>query len=328
MSTSTLIRYSLSISAAVLLANCGGSQPPIGAPGAMLQRASIANARQASSSGNDLLYVLLSDGKVDILTYPGLAYVNQSDSVARGMCSNSAGDVFLTWYEITGGGDTGYIAELAPGGTKTIRTWSYGHHVPGRCSADPTTGNLAVTDEGSDGNVAIFHAAKGRPTYYTASGFKAYAALAYDDRGNLFITGSDAGTKKLAELPKSSSKFRNITMKSVPSITGLQWDGKYLAFLVSKPTHATVDRVEVSGSTGRVVGITRFNGLVGKNPGGPSKGAFWIGGGYVVLPPGDTRARNPQELDLWNYPAGGDPVATATVNPYVSALTVGVGSSR
>jgi hypothetical protein len=117
-------------------------------------------------------------------------------------------------------------------------------------------------------------------------------------------------------------------MKNVPSITGLQWDGKYLAFLVSKPTYATIDRVEVSGSTGRVVGITRFKGFVGKNPGGPSKGAFWIGGGYVVLPPGDTRARNPQELDLWNYPAGGDPVATITVNPYVSALTVGAGSSR
>jgi hypothetical protein len=184
-----------------------------------------------------------------------------------------------------------------------------------------------VADEGSDGDVAIFRAAKGQPKYYTASGFKTYGALAYDDRGNLFITGSGAGTKEFAELPKGSSKFVDIAMKSVPSITGLQWDGKYLAFLVSKPKSATIDRVKVSGSTARVVAITRLNGLVGKKPGGPSKGAFWVGGGYVVLPPGDTAARNPQELDLWNYPAGGDPAATITLKRYVSALTVGPGSN-
>jgi hypothetical protein len=208
---------------------------------------------------------------------------------------------------------------------------SDGINVPEHCSADPITGSLAVSnEEGSAGNdVAIFHAAKGRPTYYTASGFKTYAALAYDGGGNLFITGqSNAGTKMFAELPKGSSKFTSITMKNVPSITGLQWDGKYLAFLVSKPTSATVDRVEISGSTGIVVGITRFKGLVGKSPGGPSKGAFWIGGGYAVLPPGDTPARNPQMLDIWDYPAGGDPVATTSVKHHISALTVSVGSSR
>ena len=38
MSTSTLVRYSLSISiAAAMLTGCGGSQLPIGAPGAIPQ---------------------------------------------------------------------------------------------------------------------------------------------------------------------------------------------------------------------------------------------------------------------------------------------------
>jgi hypothetical protein len=35
MNTSILIRSSLTIAAVALLAGCGGSQPPIGAPGAM-----------------------------------------------------------------------------------------------------------------------------------------------------------------------------------------------------------------------------------------------------------------------------------------------------
>ena len=46
MNTSTPIRYSLSIVAA-MLAGCGGSQPPIGAPGAMPQTSGDRNARRS-----------------------------------------------------------------------------------------------------------------------------------------------------------------------------------------------------------------------------------------------------------------------------------------
>jgi hypothetical protein len=43
MRTSTFNRYALGISAAAaMLAGCGGSQPPIGVPGAMPQRSAIA----------------------------------------------------------------------------------------------------------------------------------------------------------------------------------------------------------------------------------------------------------------------------------------------
>jgi hypothetical protein len=59
-------RHALSISATAVLAACGGSRPPIGAPGAMPQTpASVAQADRGRSwmlpeaSSKDLLYVSL-----------------------------------------------------------------------------------------------------------------------------------------------------------------------------------------------------------------------------------------------------------------------------
>lgn len=64
MRLSILVSYALSSSiAAALLAACGGSQSPIGTPGAVPQ--SRATRNQA------LLYVVASNGYVNFVTYPG-----------------------------------------------------------------------------------------------------------------------------------------------------------------------------------------------------------------------------------------------------------------
>jgi len=48
MTIAELYQYPVSIcAAAALLAGCGGSQPPIGAPGAMRQTSAIRNARRS-----------------------------------------------------------------------------------------------------------------------------------------------------------------------------------------------------------------------------------------------------------------------------------------
>ncbi len=302
-------RYALGVCVATaMLAGCGGTQPPIAATGA-----NVAHVRQASSSGNDLLYIRVGRYLVEILTYPGLSHVQDFgvQGAQGGFCSDSGGDVFITGYDYNHG--AGYIDEYAHGGTTPIATLHEEATFPNYCSVDPTAGTLAVANGQS--NVAIFHAAKGRPKYYRVSGFQKYGALAYDGQGNLFITGSNiqARKKELAELPKGSSRFTSITMKNVPSITGLQWDGKYLAFLVHRNAYATVDRVDVSGSTGKVVGVTRFEGTE-QESGGRCECAFWIEGGDVVLPAGwSKRLGNNQQLDVWNYPAGGNPVTAVTL---------------
>ena len=75
----TIIDFSrcalMSCAAAAMLAGCGGSQPPIGAPGAMAQTsASAAQVERRGSwmlpeaSGEDLLYVTDEDADTSLST--------------------------------------------------------------------------------------------------------------------------------------------------------------------------------------------------------------------------------------------------------------------
>jgi hypothetical protein len=76
--------------AAAMLAGCGGSQPPIGAPGATPQsRAVLLGTRR------DLLYVS-SDLATDVYTYPHGKLVSALGGSTGVICSNAAGDVFLS----------------------------------------------------------------------------------------------------------------------------------------------------------------------------------------------------------------------------------------
>src|SRR5580692_8471226 len=72
-------RYALCscVALAAMLAACGGSQPPVGAPGAMPQTSAIATHVDRGTSwmlpglsGRGLLYVVMRVGAVDILSYP------------------------------------------------------------------------------------------------------------------------------------------------------------------------------------------------------------------------------------------------------------------
>src|ERR1700734_1697106 len=108
MKNITLGRRALSLgAAAALLAGCGGSQPPIGAPGAVPQRRAIATHAERGGSwmlpeakGKDLLYVSSdSNGSVDVYSYPQLKRVgklSRLNSAAAGECIDKMGDVFIT----------------------------------------------------------------------------------------------------------------------------------------------------------------------------------------------------------------------------------------
>src|ERR1700729_3013592 len=77
-------RYALAIgAAAALLAGCGGSQPPIGAPGAMQQTSTLATRAAHGKSwmlpeakSEDLLYIAdPGSGGVIVYRYPRLKFV-------------------------------------------------------------------------------------------------------------------------------------------------------------------------------------------------------------------------------------------------------------
>src|ERR1700734_3789453 len=99
-----LNRFVLSVSlASAMLTGCGGSQPPIGAPGAMPQTSALAThaARGKSwmlpeAKSQDLLYVVRnSANEVSVYTYPKGKSVGTLSDIpgALGICSDTNGDV-------------------------------------------------------------------------------------------------------------------------------------------------------------------------------------------------------------------------------------------
>ena len=332
MRTRGLGRHALtSCVAAALLAGCGGSQPPMGAPGAMPQTSSIATHVKRGKwwmmrgTGNaNLLHASDSaNGKVLVLTYPQGKIVGTLSGFQYplGLCSDKAGDVFVVDAQAQA------VVEYAHGGSAPIATLNDSGNYPDGCSVDPTTGNLAVSGGNASvgANVAIFANATGIPTTHTLqmSGGPTFAWCTYDDRGNLFLSSSPLGFT-LFELAGGSDSFAEISFdKKISGGPNIQWDGKYLAIgdpygsnHTLKP--ATVYRVRVSGSTATVVKTIELKaskGAKNRNPGGGVQ--FWIQGSIIVNP-----VTPNANLGLWPYPSGGRASSYVALAHPILGLTV------
>ena len=139
----------------------------------------------------------------------------------EGACSDSAGNAFIT--------NGTQVVEYAHAGTTPIATLV----IPGRtalgCSIDPTTGNLAVTFNGNDVNLAIFPSATGEPTLFDAP---TAAYCGYDADGNLFLSGE----KVIAELANGSSSFQLFSIVGKARVIGqIQWDGRSMTLESRSP---------------------------------------------------------------------------------------------
>jgi hypothetical protein len=126
------------------IAGCGGSQPPIGAPGADVNRPVYQKPRSAAAKpGRNLLYASTHVGEVYVFNYPSGEYLNSlvpGTTDIGGLCTDTVGDVFVA----TRDGYEGIIYEYAHGGTSPVRTLSEYGYSAYTCAVDPTTGSLAV----------------------------------------------------------------------------------------------------------------------------------------------------------------------------------------
>ncbi len=282
-------RLALNVVAVFLFAGCGasfgGAQPRV-APD------------NETSGGQDLLYATESHN-VFIYTYPDgkkVKHIRRRPGVIpEADCTDSNGNVYVLFDFILTSGNT-WIDEYAHGGTKSIRNlFDYGDYNTS-CSADPVSGDLAVT--GAHTDVKIWKRGSNSGTsYQLPAGFFPYACT-YDDHGNLFVDGSKARKSErhvsLVELPKGSSTFVRIGLPRtrITTLGWLQWDGQYLAFGNSGNNAYRVYRLAVSGMKARVAETVHLDAAARAR-------LFWIqgktivGGGYV-----------------WNYPAGGKPIVT------------------
>jgi hypothetical protein len=297
--------YALTVGVAVaLLAGCSGSQPPIGAPGAIPQTSAIATHAHRGTSwmlreatGETLLYASSDFGTVSVFGYPkgNLVGVLSGFDLADGECVDKAGNVFIA---DTGASD---VVEYAHGGTNPINTLTDPGHEPFSCAIDAATGNLAVTNF-DGGSVAIYSNGAGTPTIYSLPGV-AVMFCGYDNDGNLFVDGRVTESHfALYELPHGSGTPTNINTNLNISPGPIQWDGKHLALGYGQNNNSVIYQISVSGSSATVVGSTSLNG--------PGKfdilngGEWWIYGDRVLVP----YRKHGLKFDyigFWRYPQGG-----------------------
>jgi hypothetical protein len=291
-------RYALTIGAvSALLAGCGGSQPPIGAPSAMpplvTTRALGGTSRWGGRSDGDLLFVLAgarSTVGLYVRTYLRGKFVFHTETWGAGLCSDHSGNVWVA------NGTLNALDEFTRAGEETtIVQDKYGP--PWGCSVDPTNGAVAAIN--SSGQLVVNGSAG-----YSTSLMAGYYCT-YDDQGNLFGVGLNTDYKgQLVELPHGGSSVENITLnQSIQGTGAVQWDGKYLAVQAAHSGGTvTIYRLAVSGSNATIVGTTQ---LVSPRKETPIRAVqFWIQGNSIAEPIGSEG----KEIAVWRYPEGGHPI--------------------
>jgi hypothetical protein len=332
--------YAFSIgTAAALLAGCGGSQLPIGAPGTMPQsalsravapwmRRFVQDDRVATidrgrtswiapgASTQNLLYV--SNGGADdvyLYSYPTGKSAGKLKGFKHpaGVCTDKAGDVWIV--------DSGSskILEYAHGGQAPKATLTdAGALDPLGCSVDSTTGNLAVTDLGSPsggGGVWIYTGAKGTPKEYQLHAMQFAYFCGYDDKGNLFVDGLGSSYGfAFAELATGGRALESITLsQGVGFPGGVQWDGEYITIgdqIYQNQHQSAIYQVSISGSTGTIQGTTVLSGSCDvlqfaiSTLGGGKKDQQ----GSSVIAPDDCQ----NNVKFYKYPTGGSATKTLT----------------
>ena len=301
MKTPSLCATFASCLAAALLASCGGSQLPVGAP----QNREIAHEADHGQSwmmpeakNSDLLYVSDGGNDVYVFSYPSGTLVGTLTGFngADGECVDKSGNIFITNAE-------GYVDEYRHGGARPFTTIGDYGFFPLDCAVDPITGNLAVTNYpglyGVHGNVAVYKKARGTPKLYDDANFNLYYACGYDNKGGLYVDGVNAkGAVVFAELPNGSGTFTNITLSRQFQYPGaVLWDGKYVA--VGTENGDAIYRFEIDGSSGTVVGRSLLGGVVNSG-----QALFWLEGDRVIVPFGTGNGAK-SNVGFWKYPAGG-----------------------
>jgi sugar lactone lactonase YvrE len=176
-------RYAVSGCVAVaMLAGCGGSQPPIGAPGAMPQ--TLSEPAQDKHSG-PLLYVSNMGDAHDVTVYPAgtkdpspIKTISSDLEQPGGICLDGQGTLYVTDVD-------GWVVEYADGKTKPSKIITKGINTPAYCAID-SKGNLWVTNIGGP-NVTEYLQGSKKPHTAITKGLTYPVALAIDHSGNMYV---------------------------------------------------------------------------------------------------------------------------------------------
>jgi hypothetical protein len=308
------VRYAAAVCIpAVVLASCGGAiGPPVVRGGPAAAPAAIRE---------DLLYIVDRGARaVDIYSFPQLQRTGRLRGLSpTGDCADGDGNVWITSV-------AGSIVEFPHGGSRRLKTL---HLTSGEaaksCAVDPKTGNLAVT---SDGPVYVFVHARGPHREYRAR-WSSGDYCTYDNAGNLYVAGTVGEERKFVAaawaLNRQEHGLRRLDFHGRVHFAysgGMQWDGHDVAWgdLQGIASHtAVIYQIDPRKRRDKFVGNTP---LILRG----DLGQFFIRGHtafvpYFIAPRGGAVA-------IFNYPSGGDRLATITGFRQPVAVTFSAAASR
>ena len=291
-------------------AACGGLQTPT----TPAPQQDVPAARDSShgrswmlpeAKNEDLLYVS-NVYTITVYSYPKGKLVGTLDNFYKpyGECVDPNGNVWVT------DSSFGKIYEYAHGGTKPIHTLKDPAYTPYGCAVDPTTGDLAVAnysdDSDREGNVVVYHKAKGTPKSYIGYDFYYYYYLGYDLKGNLYVDGlfgSYGDGFLFGELAKGGREIKDILLpNSISFPGGIEWDGQYVA--VGDNAGEAIYQYTFSNGKATLEGSTSLTGA-------GNVGQFAIVGSTVVTPD-QFFSKSGSGVLYYPYPGGGASTHTIT----------------
>jgi hypothetical protein len=332
--------YALGCVALAMLAGCGGSRPPTAIPQGASNVVQVGRSQSSFDSPKKVAggYLYVSNYQYDeivlyrydpkTMTLAGIGQISpQSIRTPLGSCSDARGNVYVVGG--AGTGDTGAIVELAFGTVTVMQTLSDDSGPPSGCSVDPTTGNLAVTNQSSYytnsyhlAQVLIYKNGSGTPEQINACAYNGTAG--YDPKGNLWLECENKEIISIEKLPKGGSSFQPVTFDETYQYVGaIQWDGKYLDVSFGSVNNTNlwtmgIYQTAISGSTLTTVHAITFQRGPKKRGGrGCNSGLIFSQWAMISkkaddLPTGQGKqllAANEvcKSLDVWKYPAGNRP---------------------
>jgi hypothetical protein len=259
----------------------------------------------------ELLYVAgAGTGTVYVYDYKTRLLVGELGGFDQpnGECVDGKGDIWITdWQGTT-------VTEYAHGGSAALKTLYMGTFQTA-CSIDPTTGNLAV---GSFyGWINVWKNARGTPKRYTSTACPVLWGPGYDNKGNLFVEAASTGSAVfICWLPHRGKSLKIIPFDQTISYgADVMWDGKYITFadqsFGGSKLQAGVYQAKLNVSGGlTLVGKTALPDpcghsdviqpfIVGRKntPDNRAQGIAATGSNNSCL----------TNVDIWPYPAGGNP---------------------
>lgn len=311
--------YALGICAAVgMLSGCGSPAPL--APAGSLAGDGTARHVSPDSSwmdpaavGTFLLYVSNGDGIVNVYRYWQHTLVGELTNFTKpeGECTDGSGNVYITDY------GSGEIVEYAHGGKTPLRTINDSPYKPYGCAINLKNGDLAVANYSqssyySEGNVAVYAGAKGKPAYYSNKYLYHVNACAYDKYGDLLATGFYLYSgyylyTNFAYLPAKSKDFEQIDLPPSSSygwgaVQGVGWDGEY--WTVEAYDDLYQYTINIKPELIGTVKLEGDSGPVAFYSTDPNKQATQAVGAYSF--------ESTSYVYYWKYPAGGEPVEQVT----------------